>query len=84
MPPRFELLRHIVGENGIHVDDAKILVIRHASSLSNRMELRSMISLASYNRCCIKRLANITSPLTEKTSDKVPFKWTENMQNAFE
>ncbi len=71
-------------EDGIHVDNAKIFVIRDEPSPSNKKKLGSFISLASYYRLFIKRFAKVASPLTDRASKNISFEWTENMQNAFE
>ena len=84
MQPSVELLGHVVDKNGVHVDEQKVEKVRDAIPPTTRNELRSFLGLASYYRRFIPELARISRLLNEKTSDKVKFIWSEDMQTAFE
>ncbi len=73
MQPSVELLRHIVDENGVHVDEQKVEKVRDAIPATIRKELRSFLGLALYYSRFISGFSRITRPLNEKTSDNVEF-----------
>ncbi len=84
MQPSVELLGHIVDKNGVHIDDQKVENERDAILPTTRKELRSFLDLTSYYRRFIPGFAKIAKPLNGKTSDKVKFVRSEEMQTAFE
>ncbi len=84
MQPIVKLLGQIVDKHGVHVDDQKVEKVRNAIRPTMRKEIRSFLGLASYYRKFILGFAKIAKPLNEKTSDKVEFLWSEEMQSAFE
>ncbi len=84
MQPSVELLGHIVGKNGVHVDDQKVEKVRDSITPTTRKELRLFLGVTSYYLRFIPGFAKIAKPLNEKTSHKVKFVWSEAMQNAFE
>ena len=84
MQPRVQLLGHIIERYGFHTDEDKVQKIRDAHSPGDAKELRSFLDLASCYRRFIEGFAKIGSPLSEKTSEKVDFDWTSEIQGAFE
>ena len=78
------LLGHIISREGVPVDLEKINVIRGEREPSTTKELRSFLGLASYYRRFIPKFAEISAPLHEATSTKRDYKWTDEMQKAFE
>ncbi len=83
MQPIVELLGHIVDKNGIQVADQKVEKVMHAIPPNTREEFLSFLGLASYFRCFIAGFAKIARPLNEKMSEKVEFRWSEDMQTVF-
>ena len=84
MQSSVELIGHIVNKYGFHVGEEKISKIKEASPPTTRKELRSFLGLASYYRRFIPSFENILKPLNAKTSEKVSFVWTEEMQKFFD
>ncbi len=70
-------------QNVVHFDDQKVEKVRDAIPPTTRKGLRSFLGLPSYYRKFISRFAKIAKPLNEKTSDKVEFVWSEELQGAF-
>ncbi len=66
----------------MHVDDQRVENVRDGIPPTTRKELRSFLGLASYYRIFIPCFAKIAKPLNEKTSDKIEFVWSEEMQTA--
>ena len=75
---------HIVSGDGVKVDPEKVSAIKREKEPSNAPELRSFLGLAGYYRRFIPKFAEISAPLHEATSTKRIFKWTAEMQEAFE
>ena len=51
---------------------------------ASRKELRSFLGLVNFYRRFIPRFSHIAAPLTSLTANKVPFKWNQEHQVAFE
>ena len=50
---------------------------------NNAKELRSFLGLANFYRRFVQNFAEIAAPLTELTSNKLPYTWTTKHQQAF-
>ncbi len=84
MPSRVQLLGHGIDKYRVYIHEDKVKKTRDVQPLGEAKELRSFLGLASYYLRFIKGLAKIASPLSEKTSEKVDFEWTSEIQEAFE
>ncbi len=84
MQPSVEIFGHILDKNGAHVDDQKVEKVRDAIPLTTREELRSFLGLSSCYCRFVPGFAKIARLLKERTSDKVKFVWSEDIQTAFE
>jgi len=81
---RVSFLGHVVSENGIETDGAKIDCVRGISFPKNIHELRSYIGLCSYYRAFCPSFATVIEPLTECLRKGASLQWTERRQQAFE
>eukprot|EP00253_Pinus_taeda_P030060 PITA_30060 len=78
-----EHLHHI--RQGVHVDPAKIQVIRDLPSPTTLTELHSFLGLANFYRRFVLGFSHITWPLSQVTKGgvKEKFFWSESQQKAF-
>jgi len=69
----------------VHVDPAKIQVIRDWSAPTTLIELRSFLGLSKFYRRFVLGFSHITLPLSQVTKDGVKEKlfWSESQQKAF-
>ncbi|KAK8936665.1 hypothetical protein KSP39_PZI012024 [Platanthera zijinensis] len=77
-------LGHVITEQGLSVDPAKVDSILNWSQPTNVTEVRSFLGLAGYYRRFVKDFSKISLPLTQLTRKNVTFQWTENCQTAFD
>lgn len=76
-------LGHIVGIDGIRADPKKVQVLNDWPDPSNVSELRSFLGLATYFRKFIANFADMTTPLTNLTSKKAPWIWSDECKSSF-
>eukprot|EP00253_Pinus_taeda_P009437 PITA_09437 len=78
-----EHLHHI--RQGVHVDLAKIQVVRDWPSPTTLTELRNFLGLANFYRRFMLGFSHITWPLSQVTKGgaKAKFSWSESQQKAF-
>lgn len=76
-------LGHVVSEQGVSTDPAKIEAVSCWPTPTNPTDVRSFLGLASYYRRFIKKFADIAKPLTALTQRDHPFIWTEECASAF-
>ena len=76
---------YIIDEEGVHVDPAKIQVIRDWSSPTILTELCSFLGLANFYRRFVLVFSHITWPFCQVTKGgvKEKFFWSESQQKAF-
>jgi hypothetical protein len=79
-------LGHIIDQHGVHVDPAKIQVIRDWSSPTTLTELRSLSGLANFYRRFVLGLSHIAWNLSQVTrgGGKGKFVWGQSQQQAFD
>ena len=71
--PEVKFLGHIVGQDGVKVDNDKIDVIERWPRPTNIRAVRSFMGLAQYFRRFIANFSKTASPLTNLTKKDVPF-----------
>nr|XP_043615964.1 uncharacterized protein LOC122587868 [Erigeron canadensis] len=72
-----QFLGHVVDEQGIHVDPAKIEAIKKWEAPKAPTEVRSFLGLAGYYRRFIENFSKIALPLTQLTQKTRDFIWGE-------
>eukprot|EP00253_Pinus_taeda_P022804 PITA_22804 len=80
-----QYLGYIIDEQGVHVDLAKIQVIRDWPSPTTLTELRSFLGLANFYRRFMLAFSHITWPLSQVTKGGAKEKlfWSESQQKEF-
>lgn len=76
-------LGHVVSEEGVSTDPAKIEAVSCWPTPTNPTDVRSFLGLASYYRRFIKKFSDVAKPLTALTQKDCPFTWTEECAAAF-
>ena len=77
------VLGHIVSENGIEVDKAKIEVIERLPPPTSVKGIRSFLGHAGFYRHFIKDFSKIAKPLTNLLTKDVPFEFNNECLDAF-
>ena len=77
-------LGHHLSNNGISVEEDKIIAIKQWPIPKNIREIQSFLGAASYYRRFIPNFARIACPLTELTRKEVKWQWDLKQQQAFE
>ena len=77
-------LGHVISEEGVQTDPAKLQAVKEFPVPTNVKALRSFLGLASYYRRFIPQFARIAGPLHTLTRKDVEFIWTPACQEAFE
>ena len=76
-------LGHVVSENGLSPDPAKVQAVDQWKVPTNVSEVRSFLGLAGYYRRFIRDFARIAAPLTNLTRKDRPFTWSLREGEAF-
>ncbi|GKD47535.1 putative reverse transcriptase domain-containing protein [Tanacetum coccineum] len=71
--PKVQFLGHMIDNEGIHVDPAKIESIKDWASPKSPTEIRYVLGLAGYYRRFIEGFLKIAKPMTKLTQKKVKF-----------
>ncbi|KAJ9544811.1 hypothetical protein OSB04_024518 [Centaurea solstitialis] len=79
-----QFLGHLVNEEGIHVDPAKIEVIKKWEAPKTPTEIRQFLGLAGYYRRFIANFSKIAQPLTMLTQKDKKFILGEKQEEAFQ
>ena len=77
-------LGHIISNNGVGTDPAKISIVANWPTPANISELRSFLGLASYYRQFVHHFAEIAAPLHRLQEKGSAFQWTDSCNVAFE
>ncbi|GJZ01712.1 putative reverse transcriptase domain-containing protein [Tanacetum coccineum] len=76
-------LSQMIDSESIHVDPAKIELIKDWASPKTPTEIRQYLGLAGYYRRFIKGFSKIAKPMTKLTQKSVKFDWSEKAEAAF-
>ncbi|GJX20257.1 putative reverse transcriptase domain-containing protein [Tanacetum coccineum] len=79
-----KFLRHVIDNNGIHVDPAKIEAVKNWASPTTPSEIRQFLGLAGYYRRFIEGFSKIAKHMTELTQKNQKFAWGEEQEEAFQ
>jgi hypothetical protein len=75
-----QFLGHVVNEQGIHVDPAKISSIKEWATPTTPTEIRQFLGLAGYYRRFIEGFSKIAQPLTILTQKGRPYVWGKEQE----
>ena len=81
---RVMFLGHIVSEEGVAVDPAKIEAIINWKQPKTVTEIRSFLGLAGYYRRFVEAFARLAGPLTALTRKDHKFVWNERCEQSFQ
>nr|GEW94263.1 putative reverse transcriptase domain-containing protein [Tanacetum cinerariifolium] len=82
--PKVQFLGHVIDNQGIYVDPAKIESIKDWASPKTATEIRQFLGLAGYYRRFIEGFSKIARPITKLTQKKVKFDWGDKQEEAFQ
>jgi hypothetical protein len=77
-------LGHLIGADGIRVDDQKVRSVLEWLQPSDVTQVRSFLGLTNYFRRFIQAYAALAAPLHKLTRPKSPFVWTPDCEFAFQ
>ncbi|GKC53080.1 putative reverse transcriptase domain-containing protein [Tanacetum coccineum] len=81
---RVQFIGHVIDSKGIHVDPAKIELIKDWASPKTATEIRQFLGLACYYRQFIKVFSKIAKPMMKLTQKNVKFDYSEKAESAFQ
>ncbi|GJV22552.1 putative reverse transcriptase domain-containing protein [Tanacetum coccineum] len=79
-----QFLGHLIDSQGLHVDPAKIEVVKNWTSPTTPIEIRQFLGLVSYYRRFIKDFLKIEKYLTELTQKNMKYIWGEDQETSFQ
>nr|GEY26738.1 putative reverse transcriptase domain-containing protein [Tanacetum cinerariifolium] len=82
--PKVQFLGHVIDNQGINVDPAKIESIKDWAYPKSPTEIRQFLGLAGYYRRFIEGFSKIAKPMTKLTQKKVKFEWGDKQEAAFQ
>lgn len=77
-------MRHVVNQEGIHVDPSKVEAVKNWKAPKSPTENRSFLGLARYYRRFIKNFSKIAKPLTLLTQKNKDYVWGDEQEKAFQ
>ncbi|KAL6471884.1 hypothetical protein MHYP_G00205340 [Metynnis hypsauchen] len=79
-----QYLGHIISQEGIMTDPAKVAAVKEWKVPQSQTEVRSFLGLASYYRRFVQDFATIARPLHKLTEKGAKMIWSAQCQNAFD
>jgi hypothetical protein len=80
---RIQYLGHVISDEGIAVDLAKVEAIMEWPAPMNVTEVRSFMGLSGYYRWFVEGFSKIANPIMELQKKNKKFVWTEECAEAF-
>jgi Reverse transcriptase (RNA-dependent DNA polymerase) len=77
-------LGHVVGQNGVKMQQSKAQCLAAWPRLTTVTEVQSFLGLANYYRRFIRDFARISASISELTKKGAPFEWGETRKIHFE
>jgi hypothetical protein len=77
-------LGHMVSEQGISTDPAKLEALKTWVRPRTVKDVRSFLGFCSYYRRYVPHFADISTPLCELTQKSKEFRWTQQCEDAFQ
>ncbi|GJZ14063.1 putative reverse transcriptase domain-containing protein [Tanacetum coccineum] len=81
---KIQFLGHVIDNQGVHVDPAKIESIKDWTSPKTSTEIRQFLGLVGYFRRFIKGFSKVAKPMTKLMQKKVAFEWGDKQEVAFQ
>ncbi|GKB55769.1 putative reverse transcriptase domain-containing protein [Tanacetum coccineum] len=78
-----QFLGHLIDNQGLHVDPAKIEAVKNWTSPTTPTEVRQFLGLAGYYRR-LQGFSKIVKPLTKLTQKNKNYIWGEEQESAFQ
>ena len=78
-----KFLRHVVSQEGISLDPAKVDAILQWERPKNVSEIRNFLGLPRYDQCFIENFSKIVAPLMRLTRKDIKFDWDDSCESAF-
>nr|GFC44916.1 putative reverse transcriptase domain-containing protein [Tanacetum cinerariifolium] len=82
--PKVQFLGHVIDNQGIRVDPAKIESVKDWASPKTPTEIHQFLGLAGYYRRFMEGFSKIAKPMTKLTQKKVKFEWGDKQEAAFQ
>ena len=79
-----KFLGHVISQEGVAVDSAKVEAVLRWNRPRTVTEVRSFLGLAGYYRRFIQNFSRIALPLTKLTRKNQPFSWDEKCEASFQ
>nr|GEY77383.1 reverse transcriptase domain-containing protein [Tanacetum cinerariifolium] len=79
-----QFLGHIIDNQGLHVNPAKIEAVKNWASPTTPTEIRQFLRLAGYYQRFIKDFSKIAKSLTELTQKNKKYIWGEDQKSSFQ
>ncbi|GJY96740.1 putative reverse transcriptase domain-containing protein [Tanacetum coccineum] len=79
-----QFLGHLIDNQGLHVDPAKMEAVKNWASHTTPTEIRQFLGIASYYRRFIKDFSKIANTLTKLTQKNKKYIWEEKQESAFQ
>jgi hypothetical protein len=80
---RIHYLGHVISDEGIDVDPAKVEAIMEWPASTNIIEVHSFMGLVGYYQRFVEGFSKIANPITELQKENKKFFWTEKCVEAF-
>ncbi|GJX11263.1 putative reverse transcriptase domain-containing protein [Tanacetum coccineum] len=78
-----QFLGHLIDNQGLHVDPAKIEAVKNWTSPTTPTKIRQFLGLAGYYQRFIKDFSKIAKSLTELTQKNKKYIWGEDQESTF-